>query len=150
MWELKFEEIVRERKTCGKAVNQGATDEDIEKFIKSATDELCVTLPHEYVMVLKKVNGIEFNGFILYGIDEALLSNTPQQRINGFLESNKIWYENPWQKEYIFFGESNISWYVYKISSKKYYELDNPSGRIMEEYCGFYSMLEQMLSDALL
>ena len=103
MWELRFEEIVRERKTCGKAVNQGATDEDIEKFIKSATDELCVTLPHEYVMVLKKVNGIDFNGFILYGIDEALLSNTPQQRINGFLESNKIWYENPWQKEYIFF-----------------------------------------------
>ena len=37
------------------------------------------------------------------------------QSINGMIENNKIWYENEWQKKYLFLGESDISWYVYDL-----------------------------------
>lgn len=72
---------------------------------------------------LRKVNGLEFNGFILYGIDLIILENEPKQSVNGFIDNNKVWHENEWQKKYIFYGDSNSSWYTYDLSTNKYYEL---------------------------
>ena len=48
-----------------------------------------------------------------------------------------------------FLGEGSISWYVYDLKTKMYYELDNPSGEISEEFHDFERMLDKMLEDAL-
>ena len=71
-------------------------------------------IPQQYLDVLSRINGIEFNGFILYGVDQYLLKHEMKQPVYGLLEFNHIWYENEKQKEYLFLGESNISWYVYQ------------------------------------
>ena len=149
MWKDKLQEIIQEKKIYGEKVNIGATEEEIEIFFKKAKDELNVDLPNDYSKILELVNGVEFNGFILYGIDQNLLSMQPNQSINGLIEYNKIWYENEWQKKYIFIGESNISWYVYDFAECKYVELDNPSGRENEVFSSLEYMVEKILSDAL-
>ena len=79
-----------------------------------------------------------------------MLEKTPKQSINGFIELNKTWYENEWQKQYVFLGESSISWYVYDSIDQKYYELDNPSGTVCEEFPNLESMVEKVLTDALM
>lgn len=149
MWKDKLEEIVQEKKIYGEKINMGVTEEEIQLFIKEVKCELRVDLPKEYVNVLKVVNGIEFNGCILYGIDQKLLNGQPNEFIYGLIEYNKIWYENEWQKQYIFLGESNISWYVYDIVKCQYYELDNPSGRKCEAFSTLDCLVEKVLSDAL-
>ena len=112
-------------------------------------NEFELRLPDEYLEVLKFINGLEFNGFILYGIDEYLLDFKPHQTVNGFIECNKVWYENEWQKKYIFLGESSVAWYVYDLEERKYYELDNPSGSLMEEFDNPEDLLEKFMADAL-
>jgi len=149
MWKDKLKEIVQEKKIYGEEVNIGATEKEIEIFFEEVKAELNVELPNAYAKILELVNGLEFNGFILYGIDQNLLSNQSNQRINGLIEFNKIWYENEWQKKYIFIGESNISWYVYDFAECRYVELDNPSGRENEAFSGLECMVEKILSDAL-
>ena len=99
MWKDKLKEIVQEKNLYGEKVNIGATVEEIELFFKEIKDELMVDLPNDYAKVLEVVNGIEFNGFILYGIDQNLLDKQQNQTINGLIEYNKIWYENEWQKK---------------------------------------------------
>lgn len=150
MWKIKLEEIIEEKKLYGEKVNIGASEAELAQFQKSVKEGLYIELPNEYINVLKIINGIEFNGFVLYGIDEELLKNKPNQYINGFISLNQIWYENEEQKKYLFLGESNISWYVYDIDKKIYCELDNPSGREMIEFTNFGEMLEKMLSDSLM
>lgn len=150
MWKEKLEEIAREKGLYGEKINTGVTEKEEETFIKKVGEEINIILPSEYVAVLKIINGIEFNGFILYGVDEQMLEKTPNQHVNGFLEYNKIWYENEWQKQYIFLGESNISWYVYDIQRKKYYELDNPSGRESETFICFEDLFERLLDTSLM
>lgn len=49
----------------------------------------------------------------------------------------------------IFLGESNISWYVYKIDTCEYFELDNPSGSVLEKYNSFEEMFAHMLEESL-
>ena len=149
MWKDKLQEIIQEKKIYGEKVNIGATEEEIEIFFKEAKAELPVDFPNDYANILELVNGLEFNGFILYGIDQILLSKQPNQRIYGLIEYNKIWYENEWQKKYVFIGESNISWYVYDFTECKYVELDNPSGRENEVFSSLEYMVEKILSDAL-
>ena len=149
MWKDKLKEIIQEKKIYGEKVNIGATEEEIAILFKEAKTELNVDLPNEYASILELVNGLEFNGFILYGIDQILSCKQPNQSINGLIEYNKIWYENEWQKKYIFIGESNISWYVYDFVECKYVELDNPSGRENEAFPSLECMIEKMLSDAL-
>ena len=95
------------------------------------------------------MNGIEFNGFILYGIDSTILDNEPKQSINGFIDNNKVWHENEWQRKYIFFGDSNTSWYTYDLSTNKYYELDKPSGEIVDEFDAIDLLVDKLLGDAL-
>ena len=149
MWKDKLQEIIQEKKIYGEKVNIGATEEEIGMFFKKVKAELNVDLPNDYANILELVNGLEFNGFILYGIDQILLSKQPNQSINGLIEYNKIWYENEWQKKYIFIGESNISWYVYDFAECKYAELDNPSGRENEVFSSLEDMVEKILNDAL-
>jgi hypothetical protein len=149
MWKERLQEIIQEEKLYGEEVNTGATEKEIALFFEEAKAELNVDLPNDYTKILEQVNGLEFNGFILYGIDQKLLSKQPNQTINGLIENNKLWYENEWLKEYIFIGESSISWYVYDLAEGKYVELDNPSGEEIEVFSGLECMVEKVLSDAL-
>ena len=93
--------------------------------------------------------GEDVTGFILYGADEPLLKKEPNQHVNGLIDCNKVWHENEWQKQYLFLGESSISWYVYDLKVKRYYELDNPSGEVSEEFNDFERMLDEMFGDSL-
>lgn len=150
MWKEKLAQIAKEIELYGENLNEGATEEEIQLFTKKCRNELNIDLPDEYVNILKEINGLEFNGFILYGIDENILNSTPKQETTGLIESNKIWYDNEWQKQYAFLGESNISWYVYDLKTKNYLELDNPSGRIIQEYTKFGDLFEKILTDSLI
>lgn len=150
MWKIKLEEIIEEKNLYGEQINSGASEVELAKFELSVKEKLQKDLPTEYSNVLKIVNGLEFNGFILYGIDEVLLEKKPNQHINGLISFNQIWYENEDQKKYLFLGESNISWYVYDTKNERYIELDNPSGREMIIFKELDEILEKILSYSLL
>lgn len=150
MWKESLERIIQEEKKYGEEINNGISEEEIELFIKNVEKELNLTLPEDYIEILRAVNGIEFNGMILYGVDESILKEAPKQRVNGLIDSNKVWYENEWQKQYLFLGEDSISWYVYDLKTNKYYELDNPSGEISAEFDDFEQMVDKMFEDSLL
>lgn len=150
MWREHLEEIRQEEKRYDEDINCGISEEEAEAFIKAVKDELAIALPEEYLKILRTINGIEFNGFILYGVDEPLLGEAPDQHVNGLIDCNKVWHENEWQKQYLFLGEGSISWYVYDLKTKKYCELDNPSGELSEEFDDPEQMFDKMLADALM
>lgn len=150
MWSEKLQEMKNVNAILGKEINDGATDEDIQKFVEKIGDSISDKILNPYVNVLKRVNGLEFNGFFLYGIDSNLLDNKSKQPINGFIDNNKVWHETEWQREYIFLADSNISWYTYDLSANKFYELDKPSGEIVDEFDDIDLLVDKLLGDALL
>ncbi len=103
MWKERLDEIRQEEKRYGRDINCGISEEEAGTFIKAVKVELGIALPEEYLKILRTINGIEYNGFILYGVDEPLLNEAPNQHINGLIDCNKVWYENEWQKQYLLF-----------------------------------------------
>ncbi|WP_340371992.1 YrhA family protein [Peribacillus sp. FSL E2-0218] len=104
-----------------------------------------IIIPESYIEFLKKVNGLDFNGLVIYGVDETLLDNEVDEEVQGFIETNEFWYENDWQKQYIFMGDSDIAWFCYDLNERVYVELDKPSGTLIQ----FFDSFDSMLSDAL-
>ena len=150
MWKENLKKVIDEKKMYDEEVNLGASKEEIARLIEEVNKKLNVEIPKEYLDIISKINGIEFNGFILYGVDEYLLEHQTNQSIYGLIDSNQIWYENEEQKKYLFLGESNISWYVYEYKNKCFIELDNPSGREINKFNSFYEMFNKMLRDSVM
>lgn len=149
MIEDKLRELAGLKSEFGEDLNKGASDSEILALKQKANAELSAELPDAYLQLLRKVNGFEWNGFILYGVDEELAESKPLQKIYGVVENNLTWYENEWNKAYIFFGESNSSWYVQELATKAYWILDLPSGRSMKEFPTFEGMITEMIESSL-
>ncbi|KPU55130.1 SMI1/KNR4 family protein [Bacillus wiedmannii] len=150
MWKNLILEIEKIEKSFNDKLNTPATDSEVKKLRERMKKSFNVDLPSEYEEFLKTVNGLDFNGLVLYGVDSYLLDTERDKSICGLIETNEIWYENEFQKEYLFLGDSNIAWFCKNLSDGTYLELDKPSGTVMNTYNDCNTMLEEALKTALL
>ncbi|SFS07081.1 YrhA family protein [Anaeromicropila populeti] len=148
MWKEKLNEIERIYSKYNKKINDGCLDEVMQEFQDEVFENFNYNLPEDYLQFLKCVNGIEFNGFSIYGVDNYITEDDKNEN-TGYIDSNEIWYENQWQKKYMFLGDSSISWFCYDIENETYVELDKPSAEKAGEYKVFYELLDKVLLDAL-
>ncbi|MBO1581874.1 YrhA family protein [Bacillus sp. XF8] len=149
MWENLILEIEKIEKSFNDKLNTPATDTEVQKLRERVKKSFNVDLPSEYEEFLKTVNGLDFNGLVIYGVDSSLLETDRDEPICGLIDTNEIWYENEFQKEYLFLGDSNIAWFCKNLSDGTYLELDKPSGTVMEIYNDFNTMLEEALKTRL-
>lgn len=150
MWENLLSKIEKIEDKFGSKLNEPASSVQIQRLEETVKEKFNYTLPEQYINFLKTVNGLEFNGFIFYGVDRSLSESEYHQLVYGYVDTNEIWYDNEEQKQYMFFGDSNISWYCFDLLNEIYVELDKPSGTQIEIYRDFNTMLEKALEDSLL
>ncbi|PEL21480.1 SMI1/KNR4 family protein [Bacillus wiedmannii] len=150
MWREKISHISKIREKRNRKLNLPINEKELSKFRKSVVEKFGKdVLPQQYYEFLQTVNGIEFNGLIIYGIDQSFLDFKPINQVDSFFDANEIWESIKDEDELIFFGDSDIAWYCYNVSKKKFVELDKPSGEHMETFCDFDTMLKSALSAAL-
>lgn len=150
-WKDLLIKIEKVEEKYGGSLRSPASDKEILKMSHNIKQKLGkIVLPKQYIEFLEKVNGLDFNGLVIYGVDEALLDKEVDEEIHGFIETNEIWYENEWLKQYIFFGDSDTAWYCYDLKESDYVELDKPSGTLIQSFESFDSMLSDALKTILL
>ncbi|EJV71237.1 hypothetical protein BWGOE4_32600 [Bacillus mycoides] len=150
MWREKISHISKIRENQNRKLNLPTNEKELSRFRKSVVEKFGEdVLPQQYYEFLQTVNGIEFNGLIIYGIDQSFLDFKPINQVDSFFDANEIWESIKDEEELIFFGDSDIAWYCYNVSKKKFVELDKPSGEHMETFCDFDTMLKSALSAAL-
>ncbi|PGM95075.1 YrhA family protein [Bacillus cereus] len=150
MWKNLILEIEDILKSVNFNLNTPATDTEVHRLRERVKEKFNVDLPSEFEEFIKNVNGLDFGGLVIYGVDSFLLETKRNEPICGFIDTNEIWYENEFQKEYLFFGDSSIAWFCKNLSDSTYLELDKPSGTVMKTYNDFNTMLEEALKTALL
>ncbi|MDH4422165.1 SMI1/KNR4 family protein [Bacillus sp. AFS054943] len=150
MWREKISHISKIREKRNRKLNLPINEKELSKIRKSVVKKFGEdVLPQQYYEFLQTVNGIEFNGLIIYGIDQSFLDFKPINQVDNFFDANEVWESIKDEDELIFFGDSDIAWYCYNVSKKKFVELDKPSGEHMETFCDFDTMLKSALSVAL-
>lgn len=150
MWKDKLEKVREVGETYSlTCVNPGVSAEMINSWAARVEDALDIRPPQEFLDVLLYANGFEWNGFILYGVDQDSFPTPPPYTVYGLIEQNEICYENESQRRCLFLGEGCVSWYVYDIVLGWYMELDNPSGQEIKSFHSCAEMLEKLLDDCL-
>lgn len=149
-------EKIKERKArYGLGMNRGLTGEELAAFSGNVEAAFGILLPEGYRKLLLRANGWEYNGYKLYGADfygkpfsgAGAAGETDE---NGLVWNNEIWWENEWQKAYLFLGEGDMSWFVCRIGDGRFLELDLPSGSPVAAFDSFEGLYEQMLKEALM
>lgn len=90
MWEKLLSDIRKVEGKYGDTLNTPASNEQIELLKKIVKEKFDHVLPEQYVNFLKTVNGLEFNGFIFYGVDSSLLEVQNNQTVYGLLIQMKF------------------------------------------------------------
>ncbi|MBU5245190.1 SMI1/KNR4 family protein [Bacillus halotolerans] len=146
MWVNLLEEIRKTEAKYGDELNSPVTDQEIRNFEEAVLGKFPINeIPSGYKKFLQTVNGLDFNGLVIYGLDQELLREENDEEVYGFIETNEQWHENDEQKKYLFFGDSDTAWYCLDVIENEYLELDKPSGTLMNRYDDF----DAMLADAL-
>ncbi|APD21150.1 YrhA family protein [Bacillus subtilis] len=145
-----LEEIRKREAKYGDEPNSPATEKEINKFEAEVVGKFPINeIPKGYKEFLQSVNGLDFNGLAIYGIDVDLLEEENDEEVYGFIETNEQWHENDEQKKYLFFGDSDTSWYCLDVIENEYLELDKPSGTLMNKFNDFNAMLADALKVSL-
>lgn len=135
---LKLANVLEE---YGQNILEPASNEEIEAFQKWVIDKYGEIDIDEYIYLVKLANGIEFNGLVIY----SLKSESEE----SIYDSNDIWHENINLKEYLFYGDSDITWYCFDVNNKIFSELDKPSGEVIKTYETFNDMLNVALGSVM-
>jgi len=92
-----IEKIRKERKQFDLKLQNGA-DEDCIEILKSQTvSKFNYTIPNEYLIFLRDVDGLFYNGIQIYST--KTVDQTPQNiTIEGFVEANEMWRDDERKK----------------------------------------------------
>ncbi|CAM2142214.1 Knr4/Smi1-like domain-containing protein [Paraburkholderia tropica] len=150
MWVNLLEEIRKTEAKYGDELNSPVTDQEIRNFEEAVLGKFPVNeIPSGYKKFLQTVNGLDFNGLVIYGLDQELLGEENDEEAYGFIETNEQWHQNDEQKKYLFFGDSDTAWYCLDVIENEYLELDKPSGTLMNKFDDFNAMLANALKVSL-
>lgn len=150
-WKKLLEEVKKIEEKYGDSLRRQSSQSEITKLQDKIKEKYGnILLPETYVEFLKMANGIDFNGLVVYGIDEHLQDKDKVENVQGFMETNEIWHENDWHRQFIFFGDSDTAWYCYNLNENVYMELDKPSGTLINTYDSFDNMLTDALETSLM
>ncbi|MDG0767195.1 YrhA family protein [Bacillus halotolerans] len=150
MWVNLLEEIRKTEAKYGDELNSPVTDQEIRNFEEAVLGKFPVNeIPLEYKKFLQTVNELDFNGLVIYGLDQELLREENDEEVYGFIETNEQWHENDEQIKYLFFGDSDTAWYCLDVIENEYLELDKPSGTLMDKFNDFNAMLADALKVSL-
>jgi hypothetical protein len=147
MYQQLLDEHVSWREASGLKLQAPATAEQIKTVFRRASEELGCDLPVEYADFLKRMNGLSSNGLVLYASEVTAITGYTDRFIEGLVEANLAWRENPDHVPFVFFGEGDISRYVLNCDNSRYQVLDFQTDTLIEEVAGFDHLLFAALRD---
>ena len=146
MWLELLEKIEKIKSGYGEKLNSPINLDKIKSLSKNEINKVQTFMEQEYSRFLTKVNGLDFNGSVLYGLKT---DDSCSAEVYDFFDYNNILHEVEENKRFVFIGENNISWFVYNPSNDEYLELDMPSAEVVEKFNSLDDLLESFLSDTI-
>jgi len=87
MYAEQLDQVATEQARYGAVPQAPATEVELARLRRRASEELGVELPAEYEEFLKRVNGLDWNGVLLYATETTTIA--------GVVEMNLVLRDDP-------------------------------------------------------
>ncbi|NQY42177.1 MAG: SMI1/KNR4 family protein [Legionellales bacterium] len=118
----------------------GANDIELQKVTNFCRNRFGVSLPEDYLNLLKIKNGFEYSGMRIFGTNEIIKND--QYEILGFIEENRD-YAEQFNCQYVVFGQCDCDILIFNIHDRKFYRCDHIN------LCECYDTFSDMVDDVL-
>ncbi len=130
MYQVELDIVKAKKQEFCEELPSPADENEIERFSEAFYEVFHLGVPRAYLELLRKCNGVEFNGCIIY---------SSKSMIDSQLDYDFL------TEDYIIFAEYDIGWFCMEKSSGKYCELDKPSAQEVETFNTFEEMIKRAL-----
>jgi hypothetical protein len=134
-------EINSEQREFNQTIWPPASAPAIVRLRALARDVLQADLPEDYVAFLGRNDGLDFNGYVIYGATEHR-----EPFLSGFVEANQR-LGGP-QARHVYYGDTGDHLYAQDRVSLAWVALDRPSLSVIDTFLSFAAMLTKVLRDA--
>lgn len=126
----------------GESLEPPASSSDIAEFKEKILLMCGGELPEEYFEFLKKLNGLEFNGLIIYGTKNS--QTDPDGSPLDLIEMNEIMQDcsDVSRKEVVFIGEDSTGLLVYDLKQQEFQFRDRVGFDRTQSFSSFKDMVE--------
>jgi hypothetical protein len=141
---MRAEEILKlvqdDQRKWGDPVRPPATSTLLSELRVNARAQLGVELPDDYIRILQRSDGLEFNGFVLYDC-----ASTPEHRTDGFWQglvvTNQIWRESSARRDFLIVADSDMDLYALHVPSQTWRRIDKIASDRFEVFDSCDTML---------
>lgn len=149
MYQELLKKVEAEQNSFGEKLQPACSEESLYKFLKEVMMEFNLNLPQDYAEFLRKNNGFDWNGVVIYACDTTPIAEHENRTISGFVEMNQIYREDERFNDLLVFGSDGMDIYVQRISTGEFQIIDEVAYELIETLPSFDALLSKALERSL-
>jgi len=139
----KISKIKDELSRYNYEIPDAVDDNSLQEFKTEYNKQFGVDVDDNYIDFIKIIDGLDFNGARIY----ASADRKKQNDIMGIFEANKLWkMDDENEKNYVYFGDSDLEVFVLDIPNNKYQSISRYTGDIIKEFNNLDEMVLYILN----
>ena len=104
------------------------------------------TLPDDYAALLRRSDGVDFDGLVLYGSWQSEATPGRAGFWQGLVAANKLWREGPGHERYLLLGETDIDLFTVDLDGSNPVLRDKVSSDVNETFPSVAAAIQRLLS----
>lgn len=145
MWIELLEKIRVRFQSYGERMQSPATGVELAQLKSRVDAELAGCLPDEYLAFLRLVNGLDWNGLVVYATSRSLLHGYEDRYIEGFVEGNLNLRDFEPMKNYLVFAEDGTCLFAYSQADSEYQAITSVGLTKLDSFQTFGGLLTDAL-----
>lgn len=141
MYDELLQNIRAQATSYGEVLQPPCSAGSIELLRTRVQKELGVELPEEYVQFLKKVNGLDWNGLVVYASERSQIVGYRDRFIEGVVEGNLSYRALDSMNDFLVFGEDGVALYVLELCDRSYQIITTAGLTVLETFPAFEDLL---------
>jgi len=141
-----FNELTVKIKHYGRSLQPPSSDNKLNALRVRSRQELGCDISNDYCDLLATVNGLDWNGLVIYANERVPIPGYSDRFIEGFVEGNLDFRDfEPW-KDYLIYADDGVVLFTYHISQQRYEVVLRVGMSLLESFDTFNDLLTNALS----
>jgi len=149
MWPELLSAVIKDMTDFGHKPQLPCPDSEIAELRRRARTDLGNELPPEYLALLTRVNGLNWNGLFIYASRPSRMEGRPDLTISGVVEINQAYRRAVCMDDYLVLADWDTDIYAHHIPTNTFLVTSKPSLVVLETYADCGSLLAFALRTAL-
>lgn len=149
MYQELLQRLATEQRQAGSSPQPPCTDEELQRLLDRARQELRIVPPAGYLDFLRLSNGLDWNGVVIYAANTTPIAGHPDRIIPDIVEMNLNYRDDSRFEDLLVIGSNGMDLYTCRISQDVFEIYDEVPHELLETLDTFDELMTKALTRSL-